>query len=43
MREKNMYFYPEYLDLGKKSSLQIHNFMVSRNYVRGVCNICECV
>lgn len=38
-----MDFCPEYLDLGKKSSLQIHNFMISRNYVRGVCNINEFV
>lgn len=27
--EKNIYFYPEYLDLRKKSSLQIH--MISGN------------
>lgn len=38
-----MYLYPEYLDLGKNSSLQIHDFMISRNYVRGMCNIHECV
>lgn len=36
-----MYFYPEYL--GKKSSLHIHNFIISRKYVRGVHNIHECV